>query len=251
MNPVPLLRSPLLAALPGIRHAFFTRRGGTSRGLYASLNLGRGSRDDPAAVEANRAAIVADAFGVGTDWLLYRLPDSFRCRACRGGALGDVARGRCDRHADGGPRTRRAVGRLRADPAGRRRGRDRGQRPRGLEGRARRRRRAGRGGHGRPGRGADPDRRRSRPLHRPPDSYEVGLEFLERFEGEALARNGSSPPARGRESGCSTCPASFLPGCAAPASARVTGSVATPAPRRPTSSPTAAPCCAARATTAG
>lgn len=48
------LHSPLLAALPGVRHAFFTRKGGVSRGIYASLNVGRGSNDDPADVEENR-----------------------------------------------------------------------------------------------------------------------------------------------------------------------------------------------------
>jgi polyphenol oxidase len=69
MTAVPVLQSPLLASLPGIRHAFFTRRGGTSSGLYDSLNLGRGSRDDPAAVEANRA-MAAGAFGVQADRLL-------------------------------------------------------------------------------------------------------------------------------------------------------------------------------------
>src|SRR5229473_6928106 len=40
---------------PGIRHAFFTRQGGVSRGLFASLNCGFGSHDDPASVEENRA----------------------------------------------------------------------------------------------------------------------------------------------------------------------------------------------------
>ncbi|MDF1792648.1 MAG: peptidoglycan editing factor PgeF [Thalassobaculaceae bacterium] len=39
----------------GITHAFFSRRGGVSRGIYTSLNCGRGSGDDPKAVEANRA----------------------------------------------------------------------------------------------------------------------------------------------------------------------------------------------------
>ncbi len=39
----------------GIRHAFFTRQGGVSRGLYASLNCGWGSGDAPADVERNRA----------------------------------------------------------------------------------------------------------------------------------------------------------------------------------------------------
>jgi hypothetical protein len=52
-----------LDAVPGVRHAFFTRQGGVSQGVYDSLNLGRGSRDDPAAVAENRrrAAAVFDA----------------------------------------------------------------------------------------------------------------------------------------------------------------------------------------------
>ncbi|MEH3146758.1 MAG: peptidoglycan editing factor PgeF [Methylobacterium frigidaeris] len=48
------IEAPALAALPGIRHAYFTRRGGVSEGLYASLNGGLGSGDDPAAVAENR-----------------------------------------------------------------------------------------------------------------------------------------------------------------------------------------------------
>ncbi len=43
-----------LGAMPGIRHAFFTREGGVSTGLYASLNGGLGSSDDPAHVAENR-----------------------------------------------------------------------------------------------------------------------------------------------------------------------------------------------------
>ena len=42
-------------ALPGVRHAFFTRQGGVSGGLYASLNGGVGSRDGAAHVAENRA----------------------------------------------------------------------------------------------------------------------------------------------------------------------------------------------------
>ncbi len=49
------ITSPDLAAEPGIRHAFFTREGGVSSGIYASLNGGPGSADDPAAVRENRA----------------------------------------------------------------------------------------------------------------------------------------------------------------------------------------------------
>lgn len=49
-----IVSSPLLAALPGVRHAFFTRQGGVSRGIYAGLNGGIGSKDDPASVAENR-----------------------------------------------------------------------------------------------------------------------------------------------------------------------------------------------------
>jgi YfiH family protein len=47
--------SSLLAAVPDLHHAFFTREGGVSQGLYASLNGGLGSNDDPAQVIENRA----------------------------------------------------------------------------------------------------------------------------------------------------------------------------------------------------
>jgi len=55
--------------LPGIRHAFFTRQGGVSGGLYASLNGGLGSRDDAAHVAENRARMAA-ALGVEAQRLL-------------------------------------------------------------------------------------------------------------------------------------------------------------------------------------
>jgi YfiH family protein len=56
-------------ALPGIRHAFFTREGGVSGGLYASLNGGIGSRDDAGRVAENRARMAA-ALDVAPDCLL-------------------------------------------------------------------------------------------------------------------------------------------------------------------------------------
>lgn len=56
--PVPVLTSSVLD-LPGIRHAFFTRNGGVSEGLYASLNVGLGSGDDPDAVRENRRRCAA------------------------------------------------------------------------------------------------------------------------------------------------------------------------------------------------
>jgi polyphenol oxidase len=45
--------------LPGLRHAFFTREGGVSGGLYASLNGGVGSHDDAGHVAENRARMAA------------------------------------------------------------------------------------------------------------------------------------------------------------------------------------------------
>ena len=42
-----------------VRHGFFTREGGVSQGLYASLNCGPGSKDDPASVQENRARAMA------------------------------------------------------------------------------------------------------------------------------------------------------------------------------------------------
>lgn len=49
--------TPLSASVldaPGLTHGFFTRQGGVSTGIYASLNGGVGSRDDPQAVAENR-----------------------------------------------------------------------------------------------------------------------------------------------------------------------------------------------------
>jgi YfiH family protein len=48
------IEAPALKELPGLRHAFFTREGGVSGGIYASLNGGLGSDDDPANVVENR-----------------------------------------------------------------------------------------------------------------------------------------------------------------------------------------------------
>ncbi len=53
------LASPLLAALPGVKHAFFTREGGVSTGIYASLNVGRGSKDEADDVAENRRRAAA------------------------------------------------------------------------------------------------------------------------------------------------------------------------------------------------
>lgn len=48
------LVSTKLEAIPDLRHAFFTRENGVSKGVYTSLNGGLGSNDDPAHVVENR-----------------------------------------------------------------------------------------------------------------------------------------------------------------------------------------------------
>lgn len=58
MCPVEPLTSQLLSRQRGLRHGFFTRRGGVSAGIYASLNCGPGSGDDPADVTENRARVM-------------------------------------------------------------------------------------------------------------------------------------------------------------------------------------------------
>jgi YfiH family protein len=53
----------------GVRHAFFTREGGVSEGMFTSLNCGFGSGDDPDHVTQNRAR-AADALGLAADRLI-------------------------------------------------------------------------------------------------------------------------------------------------------------------------------------
>jgi YfiH family protein len=63
------LASPLLSAVPGLRHRFFSREGGVSGGIYAGLNGGVGSQDDPVLVAENRRRMAA-AMGVAPEHLL-------------------------------------------------------------------------------------------------------------------------------------------------------------------------------------
>lgn len=69
MTDLPVITSPLLADLPGLRHAFFTRQGGASEGIYASLNHGVGSKDDAQRVQENRRRSAAH-FGLPPERLL-------------------------------------------------------------------------------------------------------------------------------------------------------------------------------------
>ncbi len=63
-----MIQSASLAS-PNIRHAFFTRAGGVSSGIYESLNGGIGSKDAPENVRENRARM-ATALGVAPTHLV-------------------------------------------------------------------------------------------------------------------------------------------------------------------------------------
>ncbi len=79
--------SSLLLAVPGLRHAFFTREGGVSNGIYASLNGGVGSKDDPAHVAENRRRM-AEELKVQPTHFLTAYPGSFARRGGRDRAVG-------------------------------------------------------------------------------------------------------------------------------------------------------------------
>ena len=61
--------SSLLSAIPGLRHAFFSREGGVSGGIYQGLNGGLGSHDDTAHVAENRRRM-AGQMGVAPERFL-------------------------------------------------------------------------------------------------------------------------------------------------------------------------------------
>jgi YfiH family protein len=63
-----MIHAPSLS-FPNIRHAFFTRAGGVSQGIYESLNGGIGSKDAPENVRENRARMAA-ALGVAPTHLV-------------------------------------------------------------------------------------------------------------------------------------------------------------------------------------
>ena len=74
MSDIAPITSPLLAAIPGVKHGFFTRNGGVSTGLYDSLNVGRGSKDEAQDVIENRRRAAA-WFGVEPGSSAHLLPD--------------------------------------------------------------------------------------------------------------------------------------------------------------------------------
>ena len=81
--------------LPGLAHGFFTRLGGVSQGVYASLNAGVGSRDTPEAVTENRARAAA-ALGVEAERLAvpFQIHSPDAVAVSEGWSAG--ARPRCD-----------------------------------------------------------------------------------------------------------------------------------------------------------
>ncbi len=56
-------------ALKGVRHGFFTRKGGASSGVFEGLNCGPGSSDQSEMVAINRGR-AAEAMGTGADHLV-------------------------------------------------------------------------------------------------------------------------------------------------------------------------------------
>ncbi len=62
MSDLQPITHPLLETA-GVRHGFFTRRGGVSTGIFDGLNTGLGSSDDPAHVTENRRRIAAHMGG--------------------------------------------------------------------------------------------------------------------------------------------------------------------------------------------
>ncbi|MEM8750759.1 MAG: peptidoglycan editing factor PgeF [Pseudomonadota bacterium] len=55
MDQLTPVQASMLVALDGVRHAFFTRGGGVSKGVYEGLNAGLGSGDERSDVVENRA----------------------------------------------------------------------------------------------------------------------------------------------------------------------------------------------------
>ena len=68
MTSAEYLTTPALGAVTGLRHGFFTRRGGVSEGPWAALNCSLSGQDDPDRVRENRRRAAA-ALGLPLDSL--------------------------------------------------------------------------------------------------------------------------------------------------------------------------------------
>jgi YfiH family protein len=91
---LPVVRSRLLEA-EGIAHAFFTRQGGVSTGVYASLNGGAGSRDDADAVAENKRRMAVQ-LGVPAQRFLVPYQIHSATALTVDGPWPDAERPRCD-----------------------------------------------------------------------------------------------------------------------------------------------------------
>ena len=91
---VPLLRSPTLLAVPGLRHGLSTRIGGVSGAPFESLNLGRSTGDDAADVAQNHERL-ARVLGFDTLATLRQVhgAEIHDAAAAQGGGLAPEADG--------------------------------------------------------------------------------------------------------------------------------------------------------------
>src|SRR5687767_8814831 len=94
-----------LAAMPTIRHGFFTRRGGISSGLFRSLNCGVGSGDDRETVLLNRGR-VATALGIDRG----ALASPYQIHGAEVAVVNEVWEPGHGPQADGVVTTRRGIG---------------------------------------------------------------------------------------------------------------------------------------------
>ncbi len=92
MSDLQPITHPLLERA-GVRHGFFTRRGGVSTGLYEGLNTGLGSSDDPAHVTENRRRIAAHLGGGPDDLAACYQVHSAITRVAEGPWAGDRPEG--------------------------------------------------------------------------------------------------------------------------------------------------------------
>ncbi len=90
MNVLEPITHPLLA---GVKHGFFTRMGGVSKGIYAGLNTGVGSNDDAAAVAENRRRVAAHLGGGPDDLAACYQVHSAVCRVAETGWRGERPEG--------------------------------------------------------------------------------------------------------------------------------------------------------------
>jgi YfiH family protein len=86
-----MITASALNALKGIRHGFFTRRGGVSQGLYESLNCGYGAGDPDDNVTANRDRAMAMMDQPGDTLITARQVHSAKVRVVEAPWSHDVA----------------------------------------------------------------------------------------------------------------------------------------------------------------